>query len=234
MKATIPYIERKFEEFNRQMFAGKLPPIPIELSNAKSFLGQCVCKKRKLPFGKFKLYDFRLRISTRFDLTEQEVEDTIIHEMIHYYIGVNNIKDTSAHGEVFRQIMNTINEKYGRKLSISHRGTKEQNEAAYDSRPRWHVVAIVDFKNGKTGLKVLPRVLHRILNYYNIVGANETVEAISLYMSNDIFFNRFPNSGALTATFVDKAIVMEHLAGAETLQCDGTRIIRGTNSRTWS
>ena len=39
MKATIPYIERKFEEFNQQMFAGKLPKLPIELSDAKTFLG---------------------------------------------------------------------------------------------------------------------------------------------------------------------------------------------------
>ena len=111
MKATVEYIEKKFEEFNRQMFAGKLPKLPIELSNAKTFLGQCAFKKRLTVFGKVKLYDFRMRISTRFDLTEREIEDTIIHEMIHYYIGVNNLKDTSAHGQLFRQMMNSINER---------------------------------------------------------------------------------------------------------------------------
>ena len=52
MKATVPYIEKKFEEFNRQMFRGKLPKIPVELSDAKTFLGQCVFKKRRKPFGK--------------------------------------------------------------------------------------------------------------------------------------------------------------------------------------
>ena len=30
MTATIPYIEQKFEEFNHQMFGGKLPKIPVE------------------------------------------------------------------------------------------------------------------------------------------------------------------------------------------------------------
>jgi hypothetical protein len=35
VKATIPYIEQKFEEFNCQMFGGKLPKIPVELSDAK-------------------------------------------------------------------------------------------------------------------------------------------------------------------------------------------------------
>ena len=105
MKADRQYIEKKFEEFNRQMFAGKLPPIPIELSDAKSFLGQWVFKIRRTLFGKTEKYDFRLRINTRIDLPEQDIEDTIIHEMIHYYIGVNQLKDTSAHGQIFRQIV---------------------------------------------------------------------------------------------------------------------------------
>ena len=83
MKADRQYIEKKFEEFNRQMFAGKLPPIPIELSDAKTFLGQCVFKIRRTLFGKSEKYECRLRINTRIDLPEQDIEDTIIHEMIH-------------------------------------------------------------------------------------------------------------------------------------------------------
>ena len=52
MKADIPFIEKKFEEFNKLMFAGELPKLPIELSNAKIFLGQCVFKIRRLTNGK--------------------------------------------------------------------------------------------------------------------------------------------------------------------------------------
>lgn len=73
-------IHRKFEEFNQQMFAGKLPKLPIELSDAKTFLEACVHRKRRLPNGEIEMYDFRLRINTRIDLPKQEVEDTIIHE----------------------------------------------------------------------------------------------------------------------------------------------------------
>ena len=224
MKATIPYLEKRFEEFNRQMFAGRLPKIPIELSNSKTFLGQCVFQKRRRLLGKVEHYNFRLRISLRFDLSEQELEDTLIHEMIHYYIGVNKRKDTSAHGQIFRDIMNTINEKYGRHLTISHKCTNEQKEQAIDKRKRWHVVAVVDFRNGKTGVKVLPRVLPRILNYYNKVGSDKQVAGISLYMTNDIYFNRFPNSGALTATYVDRDTVMGKLKDANVIRCDGKQI----------
>ena len=52
MEITIPYITRKFEEFNQQLFAGKLPMLPIHLSNAKTFLGACTYKKRKGKNGK--------------------------------------------------------------------------------------------------------------------------------------------------------------------------------------
>ena len=119
MIATISYVERKFAEFNRQMFAGQLPKLPIELSDAKTFLGKCVYRKRVKPNGKTENYDFRLRINTRIDLPEHEVEDTIIHEMIHYFIGWKQLEDTSSHGTIFRHIMNSINEKYGRHIRPS-------------------------------------------------------------------------------------------------------------------
>ena len=226
MKATIPYIEQKFEEFNRQMFGGRLPKIPVELSDAKTFLGQCVCKKRRRPFGQTELYDFRLRINARVDLPEQEVEDTIIHEMIHYYIGYNRLKDASAHGPLFLGIMNEINRKFGRHLTVSHRSTSEQREQLQDKRSHYHVIAVVSFHDGRTGIKVLPRVLRSILYYYNNVLANRDIASIQLYMSNNIYFNRYPNSSALKVHFMDVSEIDKQLEGAEKMACDGKMIKR--------
>ena len=226
MKATIPYIEQKFDEFNRQMFGGKLPRIPIQLSNAKTFLGQCVCKKRRTLSGHTERYDFRLRINTRIDLPERELEDTIIHEMIHYYIGYNQLDDTSAHGQLFLRIMNDINRRFGRSLTVSHKSTLEQHEQLQDRRVRYHVVAVVRFHDGRTGIKVLPRVLRSILHYYNNVVANREIAAVQLYMSNDVFFNRYPNSSALRVHFLDADTISQHLEGAEKMGCDGRTIKR--------
>ena len=116
------------------MFAGKLPMLPIKLSDAKTFLGVCTYKKRIGKDGKVEKYDFALRVNTRIELSEDEIEDTIIHEMIHYYIGYNQLEDTSAHGAIFQQVMNAINEKYGRHLSISHKSSKSQKEQAVDKK----------------------------------------------------------------------------------------------------
>lgn len=217
MKATIPYIEQKFEEFNQQMFAGQLPKLPIELSDAKTFLGVCAFKTRKGKDGKKICYDFKLRINTRIDLPETEIEDTIIHEMIHYFIGYNQLEDASAHGPMFLHMMNSINAKYGRHLSVSYKVTKEQREQAIDAKQHWRVVAVVKFKDGRYGIKVLPRIQQRIVNYYTKVGSSKDVERVELYMSNNVYFNRFPNSSVLNAHYVDIEEINNNIRGAEPL-----------------
>ena len=221
MKATIPYVEKKFEEFNRLMFDGKLPMLPIELSDAKTFLGVCVYKKRRTLLGKTVCYDFKLRINTRIDLDEAEVEDIIIHEMIHYYIGYHGIVDTSAHGRVFREMMKGINERFGRHIKVSHRPTQEQKEQLCGKRRRWRMVAFVVFKDGRTGIKVLPRIAEKVVNYYNVVGRESCIERIEMYMTDDVFFNRYPSSSALRVHYIDRTEAERHLAGAERWVCDG-------------
>ena len=196
-------------------FNGTLPELPIELSDAKGFIGVCKYKKRRLEDGSIELYDFRLSINTRIDLPEEEIEDTIIHEMIHYFIGVNRLEDSSSHGPMFQHLMKTINEKYGRHITISHKGTKEEAEQAIDKRAKWHVIAVVSFFGGRKGIKVLPRVVERILAYNKGVTGGPGVERIDYFMSNDPFFNRFPNSAALNVYDVPQEDLDAHLVGAK-------------------
>lgn len=211
MKPTIEYIEIKFGEFNHLIFDDKLPMLPIQLSNAKTFLGMLVYKKRRKLFGRIEKYDFRLRISTRMDLPEAEVEDTIIHEMIHYYIDYNGIKDTSAHGQVFRQMMSDINTRFGRHITITHKSTPEQRQQLVDTRKRWHVIAVVKFHDGRTGIKVLPRIRQRIVRYRNLILTSKEVCGVELYMSNDPYFNAYPVSSALKVHIAEPSEFESHL-----------------------
>lgn len=217
MVATHQYVKDKFEEFNRLIFDGKLPPLPICMSNARTFLGACTFKKKKSWTGRTVLYDFKLKISKRPDLPENELEDIIIHEMIHYYIGVNHIKDSSAHGRVFRQMMGEINSKYDRHITISHKMTREEREMAVDKREKWHVVALVTMKSGRTGIKVLPRTKTSIAKYYHGVMRSGEVAEVRLYVCKDAFFNNFPASAALRVYYPPLDNVKEHLRGATAL-----------------
>lgn len=218
MIPTIDYIERKFREYNALMFSGKLVMPQIQLSRARTFVGQCAAKKRRTLTHGTLLYDFRLKFSICFDLEEHEWEDTIIHEMIHYYIGVNGLKDTSAHGQLFRQIMDAINRNHGRHLTISHHSTPEQREALYNTKKTWHVIALVHFADGRKGLKVLPRIRQRITTYRDTLLRDPRIARIDLFISNDPYFNRYPNSSALNVVMAKEEDFMPHFAQAEQLE----------------
>jgi len=170
-----------------------------------------VYKKRRKLFGKLELYDFRLRISIRLDLPENEVEDTIIHEMIHYYIHFNGIKDTSAHGKVFRQMMNDINQRFGRNITITHKSTPEQKQQLAETRKRWHVVAVVRFHDGRSGIKVIPRIRQRIVGYRNGVLMSREIKSVDFFITNDPYFNVFPSSSALKVHILDASEYEPHL-----------------------
>lgn len=121
MIPSLPFLEKRFETFNDAYFGGALPPVPLKLGRAVRSLGSCTYKKRRKWFGGIEYSDFRIRISTAFDLPEPEWEDVLLHEMIHYEILVNQRRDTSAHGRLFRARMREINERFGRHIVISHR-----------------------------------------------------------------------------------------------------------------
>lgn len=218
MRATIPFIEQKFKEYNAMIFKNSLPPLPIMLSRARTSLGQCAYTKRRTVFGTIEKYDFKLRISTAFDLPQKMLEDVIIHEMIHYYIDYNKIKDTSAHGRVFKQMMNDINTAFNRHITISTRLNAEQNAASADTRKRYHVIAAVKMKDGRTGLKVLPRIWQRIYDYRDAMLRSGKVTSVAFYMSCNPFFNRYPNSGAFAVHYIEESTLNENLTEAEEIR----------------
>lgn len=226
MRASIEYVQRKFEEYNALMFGGHLPMIPIKLSDAKTFLGLCVSKVKKLSDGRKQHYDFEMRINTRIDLPENVVEDIIIHEMIHYFIGYNGLCDSSAHGTIFRSIMKTINANFNRNISISHRTTDEQKAQAVGLKPVWHVIAVVNFVNGDTGVKVLPRYESKVIDYYKKVLSVKEVESIDLYLHNNPYFNRYPTSSALKVHPIDYDLLEEQLLNSVQYTIKNNRLVK--------
>lgn len=135
MIPTIEYIQHHFDEYNARFFGGALPPIRIKLSNARTFLGKVTfTRHRSWLFGPTRNENFVLRINARIDLPEELVQDTILHEMIHYYIAVNQLRDTSTHGRLFRGEMKRINAAGNRHITISYKLTKDQLAALYPER----------------------------------------------------------------------------------------------------
>lgn len=214
MKPTLEFVKERFAEFNRLCFDSSLPDIPLRISNARTYLGVSRYHKRRKLLGGYEMYGFNICISARFDLPEQEIEDTIIHEMIHYYIWQNGIKDTSAHGREFRRMMDNINNAHGRHITVSHRSDPAIREQAVDQRPRPHIIALITFRDGRTGIKVLPAIRRNAVRYKRGVMLSGRIRSIEFYATDEPWFNRFPCSSALNVIYRDHEEIRPHLEGA--------------------
>ena len=212
MIATIPYIEAKFDEFNKLIFGGELPRIPIVLGSATRVLGAFSCKVRRNFWGKKEYFDLKLRFSKKFDLPGNELEDVIIHEMIHYYIRFKGLKDEGSHGPIYVKIMNEINQKFGRNITIKQ-DTKDVG--LVDTKPKQRIIAVLEKKDGTVGIKVLPRNETKIHAYCKRINSAKNMASIILYMSTNPFFSTYPSSSALYIHPISRTELQTQLAGAK-------------------
>ena len=212
MIPTVGYLEERFDTFNAMCFGGALPRIPIKLSKARGFVGRLQYRvKRDWRRRVVGREDFVLRISTRFDLPEAEVEDTLIHEMIHLWIAWKGLKDSSTHGRLFRAKMKEINASYGRHLTISHKSTPEELDR--DTRVRDHFVCVSQLSDGRTALTVCAQAaIPRIRRTFRL---SHTVRSSEWFHSTDPWFNRFPHGRTPKLFPVDPAELAPHLADTE-------------------
>lgn len=217
MRPDKQYVEKKYREYNDMCFGGKLPMLPVRMSTAKTFLGAVRFKKKKDFWGRLVYYDFELVISVKYDLPEREVEDTIIHEMIHFYIYYNKLKDTSTHGTIFRKMMNEINARYGRHITISHKNDAAQT--ATDVQKKVRVICVTELQNGERGVTICART--RVFEINRNIPKYYKIKSMTWYVSMNPFFGRYPNSITpkiykISATELDSALV-----GAVKMKFDG-------------
>lgn len=209
------------------MFGGKLPDVRIEIVTTKTFHGQMVSKSRMLSNGQAEHTDFVLKVSDYYDTKQSALEDIITHEMIHCFIRYSGLHDTSPHGKIFLGIMEAINQRYGRNITVSvvSQGVKEGEEM--QGKPKWHVIAILRMNDGRTGLKVLPRRADKIKTYYDTMLQWDQVETIDLYMHYKPWFDRFPTSAVFRAHILSDDEYKKHLIGATCLTFKGNDVVPG-------
>lgn len=210
---TLAYLKEKFEELNKLCFDGSLPTVDIRLSKTRTYLGQLGYKRKRSLFGKTKNYDFILRISTRLEQSEEEVIDTLLHEMIHLCIASRQLKDTSMHGQLFRKMMNDLNSRFGRHITISHRRTKaEQN---LDMQRRQHLICISTMTSGEQGITIAAR--SRLIRLWDLLPTIPEIKSVEWYVTYDPFFNRFPRALTPKVYHIAHADLEFHLKDARRL-----------------
>lgn len=215
MTLTTDILRTWFRQFNTDYFGSELPMPRIVLSKARTRLGTMACKcTRRLM--KRVYTDFTIRISTYYECTEREFQETLLHEMIHYYIMYKHIPDTSSHGKVFREIMHRLNSRYGWHITVSSsmRGRKIADEHGRSRRSAFLVLAIV-LDDGSRMLSVVSPLSARKLDVM-AQGVKEIVDH-RWYLSSDPYFADFSKVRSLRARRVDQDLFNEKTAAMQPL-----------------
>lgn len=221
MQFTLPFIRDSFQRFNKLVFEGKLPTPCFMLSRARTFVGKFEARGKRDWMGRTH-WNYVLRFSTAFDLPQEELEDTILHEMIHFSLRVSDRRDATPHGPNFRAMMTTINARFNRHITISHKS--DGTSSLSSRRLSWHIVGVVSFRDGRKGIKVLPRIEQRVLEWNRRVLTSSTVTSTKYYLALHELFQRYPNSTAMKVGIVDEAELNEALKDAIELEIVGNRL----------
>ena len=206
MIVTIDWMEEWFKRFDQEYFGGKLPLPELALTRAKTRLGQ-LAFKRASRWGRTKLYDFKLSMSTYYDMTEQQAKSVLLHEMIHYIIGYTGLKDTSPHGVVFRGMMDNLNRKYGWDIRVmtSTKGWKVSEQVAEKKKakgPQTYLMLAIELKDGKFYLsRVNPGFARRIEKQLPMV---RELRSHRWYITQESYFEDYPQVRSLRGRRITK------------------------------
>lgn len=206
MIVTIDWMEEWFKRFDQEYFGGKLPLPELGLTRAKTRLGQ-LAFKRSSRWGRTKLYDFKLSMSTYYDMTDKQAKSVLLHEMIHYIIGYTGLKDTAPHGVVFRGMMDSLNRKYGWDIRVmtSTKGWKVSENVVARKKaagPQTYLILAVEMKDGKHFLsRVSPRFARSLER--QLLTAKE-VSSHNWYTTQESYFADFPQVRSLRGRRITK------------------------------
>lgn len=121
------------------------------------------------------------------DMSEREIDDTLVHEMIHQYIIQNGIHDTSAHGRTFKDYMQRVNKAFAGDLNITVRGKVSVWEG---HGSKTHQLIVVSMYDGTCYCcRIMPAKLPQFLK---LVRKNKKGGEFKDYMhceSDDMYFN---------------------------------------------
>lgn len=186
MRATIEFLEERFNIFNRDIFKGILPIPIMHISQARSFMGQFKVEHKMTILRKSK-ETYHLTLSNRYDLEESTLEDVVIHEMIHYLIHYKKIKDTSSHGRHFRELMTEINLRHGRHITVSYKCSKTELES--DAAKAHSIVCLCTMTDGR---KLVCRVSQsKVFEIHRAFQEWDKVEKEEWYWVYGSYFNRY-------------------------------------------
>lgn len=212
MRPTLQQLITKFHYFNHLIFEDKLPLPEIRQTTDIYRLGCTISHVTRHADGSVSRSGWVIRISVRFDKPESHFDNVLVHEMIHYYIGYNNLKDNDSHGRLFVRMMNEINEKFG--MDIQVRGVFSEDEIS-QMRPRQRFFCVIRTEDGQIAFQVVAK--NKVLEVWDYYKTVPNVQEMTWYTSLNPRLGFVPLTTGPHLFFIDDASLSELLEGAVVL-----------------
>ena len=223
MRPTITFLKEKYQYFNELCFNNSLPDITIRLSRSRTTGGNLRYRYTKNAFGVKNFTNPVISISIIYDLPQNVVEDVLIHEMIHYHILVNHLKDTSTHGDIFRGEMERINIVYGRNVTVSLR--QVGIDYSQDTQQKIHFVCVFKHKDGR--IMFAPTTKGSLRTLWKKIETATAITEYKWYVTGNPYFNRYRHVRTLKAYLTVPDIIMPQLSEAPRLfYIDGEFVLK--------
>ena len=115
MIADYNNMPRVYSECRKKYFKDYqvLPTPHFGITDKKNYLGRFVGYKNRKKNAKHPITHPIISISADYDYDEEMFENLMVHEMIHYFIAFNHIKDDDDHGTAFMRMAQRLNDDYG-------------------------------------------------------------------------------------------------------------------------
>ena len=179
---TYNWCTNEFKRINKLIFHDKLE-IPIfKLIQVKSFFGEFTGYRNKTNI---------IRLSIKYNRTEFEYINTLVHEMLHQWIFESGTKDNSSHGFYFKKYMNQINEIFGFKLKTMTSSNLKLEQPMMQNN---YIVVYKDKINNEDRKLFFSRVNSKYLNISLACLNLDKETQPKLFCSSDAFFNRIKES----------------------------------------
>ena len=218
MQISTIWMRESFDRFNKDYFGGELPLPKFSLSNARTRLGSMTYKWKSVRTGpgpsdvKRVPYNHCIHLSVYYEQSERDYQNTLLHEMIHYYISVKQLDDSSSHGPLFRQWMQRLNEKG---WNITVRETETLSVASHN-KDQWRVVLALTTARKEYFLCVIsPRYVRTLERQ---LAQSTQIVSHSWHLTNDDYFLDYPQSRTLRGRQVDKKLFDEKTKTMEPLK----------------
>ena len=202
MELTAQYLREHFWVLNNDYFDNELPEPQFAVTNARTQMGQFSCKRvRKGFFGKYANTSYKIKVSEYYEQTAEEIDDTLLHEMIHFLIAFRQLRDTSAHGQLFRKEMNRLN-RMGRHITISARTT--QYVTTPKNQRKQHLVLALEGRDCSRYLSVVHPSYRKYVERQLPLAPQ--IAAHYWFVSNDSIFDSFSQVRSLRARKITKEV----------------------------